>query len=75
MSHPLRGLRSAGLVAFAVGAVFAVVGGAALGFYGACVASAGCRPQVGGFDVGSYVALLVAGVALVVVAVGSRVAK
>ena len=74
MSHHLRGLRSAGLVAFAVGAVFAVVGGAALGFYGACVASAGCRPLGGGFEVGSYVVMLAAGIALVGVGAWSRVA-
>ena len=65
MPDPLRGLRSAGLVSFAVGVVFAIVGGAALWFYGACLASAGCRPQAGGFDVGSYVAMLAAGIALV----------
>ena len=68
MPHPLRGLRAAGLVTFAVGVVFAVVGGAALGVFGACLASAGCRPHAGGFDVGSYVAMLAAGVALAVVA-------
>ena len=75
MAHPLRGLRSAGLVTFAVGVVFAIVGGAALWLYGACLASAGCRPQAGGFDVGSYVVLLAAGVALVAVAGWSRVAE
>ena len=68
MPHPLRGLRSAGLATFAVGAVFEFVGGAALWLYGACLASAGCRPHAGGFDVGSYVAMLAAGVALAVVA-------
>ena len=67
MPHPLRGLRSAVLVTFAVGLVFAVAGGSALSFYGACLASAGCRPEVAGFDVGSYVAMLAAGVALVAV--------
>ena len=65
MPHPLRGLRSASLVTFAVGAVLAIVGGAALGFYGACLASAGCRPQAGGFDVGSYVEMPAAGIVLV----------
>ena len=71
MLHPLHGLRSAGLVTFAVGAVFAIVGGAALGFYGACLASAGCRPHAGGFYLGEYVAMLMAGVALVAMAVWS----
>ena len=71
MPHPLRGLRSAGLVTFAVGVVFAVVVGAALGFYGSCLASAACHPNAGGFDVGSYVAMLAAGVALVTMTVWS----
>ena len=75
MPHPLRGLRSAGLVTFAVGVVFAIVGGAAVWVYGACLASAGCRPQAGGFDVGSYAVLLVTGVALVAVATWSRLAE
>ena len=73
MSHPLRGFRSAGLVTFAVGAVFAFVGGAALSLYGACIASAACRSHAGEFDVGSYVAILAAGVALVAVGAWSRV--
>ena len=64
MPHLLRGLRSAGLVSFTVGVVFAIVGGAALSFYGVCFASAGCRCHAGGFDVGSYVEMLVAGIAL-----------
>ena len=71
MPHPPHGLRSAGLVTVAVGVVFAIVGGAVLWFYGACLASVACRPQAGGFDVGSYVVMLVAGVALVAMAVRS----
>ena len=74
MPHPLRGLRSAGLVTLAVGVVFAIVGGAALWLYGACLESVGCRPQAAGFDVGSCVAMFVAGVALVAMAGWSRVA-
>ena len=73
MLHPLRGLRSAGLVTFAVGVVFAFVGGAAPWLYGSCLASAGCRPQAGGFNVGSYGAMLAAGIALVAMAMGSLV--
>ena len=75
MPHPLRGLRSAGLATFAVGAVFEFVGGAALWLYGACLASAGCRAQAGGFDVGSYLVMVVVGVALVTMAVWSLAAK
>ena len=68
MPHPLHGLRTARLVTVAVGVVFAIVGGAALWFYGACLASVACRPQAGGFDVGSYVAMVAAGVILVAMA-------
>ena len=75
MPHPLHGLRSAGLVTFAVGVMFAIVGGAALWLNGACLASAGCRPHAGGFNVGSYAALLAAGVALVAVAMWSLAAE
>ena len=75
MPHPLRGLRSAGLATFAIGIVFAIVGGAALWLYGACLESVACRPHAGGFNVGEYIAMLAAGVALVAMAVWRRVAK
>ena len=75
MPHPLRGLRSAGLVTFAVGIVFAIVGGAALWLCGACLASAACRPYSGGFDVGSYDVMIAAGFALVAIGGWNLVAE
>ena len=50
-------------------------GGAALSFYGAYLASVGCRSQEGAFDVGSYIAMLAAGIALVAVTVWSLAAE